>query len=67
MDNIADGSIDMVLCDLPYGTTRNKWDSVIDLPSLYITHKKRQGIHEKYQPPHIKEDAKKRPIGANMV
>ena len=35
MDNIADGSIDMVLCDLPYGTTQNKWDSVIDLPSLW--------------------------------
>jgi site-specific DNA-methyltransferase (adenine-specific) len=28
-------SIDMVLCDLPYGTTQNKWDSVIDLESLW--------------------------------
>ena len=28
-------SVDLVLCDLPYGTTRNKWDSVIDLPSLW--------------------------------
>ena len=28
-------SVDFVLCDLPYGTTRNKWDSVIDLPSLW--------------------------------
>lgn len=27
--------IDMVLCDLPYGTTRNKWDSVIDLDALW--------------------------------
>jgi site-specific DNA-methyltransferase (adenine-specific)/modification methylase len=35
MDNIADNSVDMVLCDLPYGTTQNKWDSVIDLPSLW--------------------------------
>lgn len=35
MDNIADGSVDMVLCDLPYGTTQNKWDSVIDLTSLW--------------------------------
>lgn len=25
----------MVLADLPYGTTRNRWDSVIDLPSLW--------------------------------
>ena len=23
------GSVDMVLCDLPYGTTRNKWDAVV--------------------------------------
>lgn len=29
MKNIPDKSIDMVLCDLPYGTTRNKWDSII--------------------------------------
>ncbi len=26
-------SVDMVLCDLPYGTTQSKWDSVIDLSS----------------------------------
>jgi len=31
MENIPDNSIDMILCDLPYGTTQNKWDSVIDL------------------------------------
>lgn len=35
MQDIPDGSVDMVMCDLPYGTTRNKWDSVIDLPSLW--------------------------------
>lgn len=35
MKNIPDKSIDMILCDLPYGTTRNKWDSVIDLESLW--------------------------------
>ena len=35
MKIIADGSIDMVLCDLPYGTTRNKWDSVIPLEALW--------------------------------
>lgn len=28
-------SIDMVLCDLPYGTTQNKWDSVINLERLW--------------------------------
>lgn len=35
MEGIPDKSIDMILCDLPYGTTRNKWDSVIDLESLW--------------------------------
>jgi len=28
-------SVDMVLCDLPYGTTQNKWDSVIPLDKLW--------------------------------
>lgn len=32
---IPDHSVDMVLCDLPYGTTQNKWDSVIDLIELW--------------------------------
>lgn len=35
MKNIPSGSIDMILCDLPYGTTRNRWDSVIDLDLLW--------------------------------
>jgi site-specific DNA-methyltransferase (adenine-specific) len=35
MKGIADGSVDMVLCDLPYGTTQNKWDSVIPLQPLW--------------------------------
>lgn len=35
MKDIPDGSIDMILADLPYGTTRNKWDSVIDLEKLW--------------------------------
>lgn len=35
MRELPDGSIDMVLADLPYGTTRNRWDSVIDLPALW--------------------------------
>lgn len=30
-----DASIDMVLCDLPYGTTQNKWDSLIPLKPLW--------------------------------
>ncbi len=35
MPNIPDESIDMVLCDLPYGTTQNAWDSVIPLDRLW--------------------------------
>ena len=35
MKGIADGSIDMILCDLPYGTTRNKWDTVIPFEPLW--------------------------------
>ena len=37
MKRIGDKSIDMVLCDLPYGTTdNNKWDKVIDLELLFL-------------------------------
>lgn len=28
-------SVDLVLCDLPYGTTQNRWDSIIDLDRLW--------------------------------
>lgn len=35
MKEIPDGSVDMVLCDLPYGTTQNKWDSIIPFADLW--------------------------------
>jgi site-specific DNA-methyltransferase (adenine-specific)/modification methylase len=35
MKYLPDSCIDMVLCDLPYGTTQNKWDSVIPLDKLW--------------------------------
>lgn len=35
MKEIPDKSIDLILCDLPYGTTRNKWDSIIPLDKLW--------------------------------
>jgi len=35
MKEIPDGSVDMILCDPPYGTTACKWDSVIDLPLMW--------------------------------
>lgn len=40
MKNIPDKSIDMILCDLPYGTTQNKWDSVIDLQKLWADYER---------------------------
>jgi len=36
MKNIEDHSIDMVLCDLPYGTTACKWDTIIPFDLLWI-------------------------------
>lgn len=35
MDIIADASIDCIICDLPYGTTRCKWDSIIPFDNLW--------------------------------
>ena len=35
MKELEDNSIDLILCDLPYGTTRNKWDSIINLDLLW--------------------------------
>ena len=39
-EEIADGSIDMILCDLPYGVTRNKWDEVIPFDDLWKQYKR---------------------------
>lgn len=35
MPSISDNSIDMILCDLPYGTTKCKWDKIIPLDLLW--------------------------------
>lgn len=35
MQRLPDASIDMVLCDMPYGTTCNKWDVVLPLEDLW--------------------------------
>lgn len=35
MRQIPDCSVDMILCDLPYGTTQNAWDSIIPLDLLW--------------------------------
>ena len=35
MKDIPNGSIDMILCDLPYGTTNCKWDTIIPFEPLW--------------------------------
>lgn len=40
MADLPDQSVDLVLCDLPYGTTQNKWDSVIPLDQLWAQYRR---------------------------
>lgn len=35
MPNISDKSIDMILCDLPYEMTKNKWDTIVPFDNLW--------------------------------
>ena len=38
MKQIPDGSVDMVLCDLPYGTTEYKWDAIVPFDMLWLAY-----------------------------
>lgn len=40
MKKIPDGSVDCIITDLPYGTTRNHWDSVIPMDELWAEYKR---------------------------
>src|SRR5574344_3091357 len=40
MEKIADKSIDAIICDLPYGTTQCKWDTVIPFEPLWEQYKR---------------------------
>lgn len=40
MKEIPDGSVDMVMCDLPYGTTACKWDAVIPFEPLWAAYRR---------------------------
>ena len=40
MKRISDGSVDMILCDLPYGTTACKWDTIIPFELLWEQYKR---------------------------
>ena len=40
MAELPPKSVDLILCDLPYGTTQNKWDSVIPLNELWVQYER---------------------------
>ena len=40
MKDIPDKSVDMILCDLPYGTTACKWDTIIPVEPLWEQYKR---------------------------
>ena len=40
MKELSDNSIDLILCDLPYGTTKCKWDTIIDIDKLWQQYKR---------------------------
>ena len=40
MNGIPDKSVDMIHADLPYNTTQNKWDSLIDLDKLWLQYER---------------------------
>ena len=40
MKSIADKSVDAIICDLPYGTTACKWDTVIPFEPLWAQYKR---------------------------
>jgi len=40
MKAIPDGSVDMILCDLPYGTTACKWDIIISFDKLWAQYER---------------------------
>ncbi len=40
MKDIPDKSVDVIICDLPYGTTACAWDSIIPLEALWKEYKR---------------------------
>ena len=40
MPSIPDKSVDMILCDLPYGTTYCEWDSIINMGKLWAEYER---------------------------
>lgn len=40
MKDIPDNSVDLILCDLPYGTTKNRWDVIIPFDLLWAQYER---------------------------
>lgn len=40
MKEIPDDSVNLILCDLPYGTTKCKWDTIININKLWVEYKR---------------------------
>ena len=40
MANMPDHSIDLILCDLPYGTTANRWDTIIPFDDMWAAYER---------------------------
>ena len=40
MKEIPNNSVDLILCDLPYGTIKCKWDTIIDIDTLWVEYKR---------------------------
>lgn len=40
MRSIPSDSVDLILCDLPYGTTKCKWDSIIDTDKMWLEYRR---------------------------
>ena len=57
MNVIPDKSVDMILCDLPYGTTQNQWDSVIPFDLLWQQYNR---IAKENEIKRLKEENKQR-------
>ena len=40
LNEVPDASVHLILCDLPYGTTRNRWDSVIPIEPFWDAYRR---------------------------
>lgn len=40
MNSLPDGSVDMVCCDMPYGTTNCRWDTTLDLQRMWSQYRR---------------------------